>query len=103
MTTKHTQGSWRVDAGTGYIDIRSSDNGTQICAMLPEDGTRRFTRTQEETDANARLIAAAPDLLAVVESVFLWDLSKNIGRKKPVPLHQHIVDAARAALQKAGV
>jgi hypothetical protein len=62
---------------------------------------------QESSDApaNARLIAAAPDLLRVVESVFLWDLSKDIGKgkRKPSPLYPSIIEAAREALKKAGV
>ena len=42
---------WRVDAGTW---------GISICADFPGDGN---------VEANARLIAAAPELLAVLERV----------------------------------
>jgi hypothetical protein len=55
----------------------------------------------EEQEANAHLIAAAHELLEVVRSVFLWNLSKDIGRKKPAPLYPHIVEMARVALIKA--
>lgn len=43
----------------------------------------------------------ASELMHVVKSVFLWDLAKNIGRKKPSPLYPSIVRDARTALVKA--
>ena len=49
----HTLGPWTVD--DNYIMCRYDGNGNYICRMLGRG---------EETDANARLIAAAPDLLA---------------------------------------
>jgi hypothetical protein len=65
MTTKHTAGEWTVQAnGT---EIRS-DNGTMICAMVPENGNR-FTRTVEETEANAALIVQAVNEKETVDAV----------------------------------
>ena len=49
----HTPGPWTVD--DNYIMCRYDGNGNYICRMLGRG---------EETDANATLIAAAPDLLA---------------------------------------
>lgn len=43
-------------------------------------------------------LTQTPGLLRVVESVFLWNLSKNIGRKKAAPLYAHIANDASAVL-----
>jgi len=53
----HTLGPWTVD--DNYIMCRYDGNGNYICRMLGRG---------EETDANARLIAAAPDLLAALNT-----------------------------------
>jgi len=104
---KHTAGPWRAR--------RNDPNGDRFILYTGTDSGQAFSHfqgwssdgltTEEEDEANARLIAAAPDLLRVVEAVFLWNLSKNIGKgkRRPSPLYPHIVEAARAALQKAGV
>lgn len=69
MNTQHTPGPWEDDATEKYYRgrvIRSAGRviaeirlmrGTQFDGMTPRPAT---------TDANARLIAAAPDLLAAI-------------------------------------
>lgn len=56
MTTKHTPGSWRYEAGRDgrppYV-IRGTEGGFVVVGM-----------TAERQEADARLIAAAPSLLA---------------------------------------
>src|SRR3546814_10337903 len=52
--SNHTPGPWRADP---YNDIRTSPDGCKIAAVVTHYGTLNAA------DANARLIAAAPDLL----------------------------------------
>lgn len=59
MTTKHTPGPWETSRDAvpaGHV---------QITVYAAADGQRVATAFREE--ANARLIAAAPDLLAAME------------------------------------
>ncbi len=80
---KHTAGPWSVS----HEDFRTNDGQRAVMAPDPEHGRRRvalidpaaghFTRGGRfvgdpacgEMAANANLIAAAPDLLAVVEAL----------------------------------
>ncbi len=109
MTTRHTAGEWRTDGRRANECPGIDRDGRNWQVYVEADNSTVIARchgaTQEEAEANARLIAAVPDLLRVVESVFLWDLSKDIGKgkRKPSPLYPSIVEAAREALKKAGV
>lgn len=65
MTTKHTPGPWvrRNIASARDIYIGAADDGgAPSVAIVPA----RVNRPADEADANARLIAAAPDLLAAL-------------------------------------
>jgi len=103
MRTKHTPGPWKhaphlcSDGYRVFVPHEADNDQHDAIADL------ETWQTPEQTEANARLMAAAPDLLRVVESVFLWDLSKSIGKKKPDPLYPSIIADARAALTKAGL
>ena len=57
---EHTAGPWRHDGGP-IVHVRFQGQNLQICKCF-----RRDTHCDDlsETEANARLIAAAPDLLA---------------------------------------
>ena len=61
MEHKHTPGPWRYELGRNdrppYV-IRGSEGGCVVVGM-----------TAARQDADARLIAAAPDLLAALESI----------------------------------
>lgn len=59
MTTEHTPGPWMIHERTMVTD----DQARRIA-----DTSTRFRHIDEET-ANARLIAAAPELFAACESV----------------------------------
>jgi hypothetical protein len=56
----HTSGKWEVTIEDDCVDVRANDR--QTVASIHENG-------EEETMGNARLIAAAPDLLAAIEFV----------------------------------
>lgn len=69
MNTKHTPGPWvSVGAWVEHPD----DNIPDICTCNPEDmGQSYLPRSDQEILANARLIAAAPDMLQAIEELLI--------------------------------
>ena len=66
--SKHTPGPWVID---GYEVSPKSNMDLAICSVMPMDwngGRGRHIRG-DETQANANLIAAAPDLLETLETI----------------------------------
>ena len=62
-TDKHTEGPWEAcDDGTA---VRNSLTDNRIIALTDED----ILMAPEERRANARLIAAAPEMLAALEEI----------------------------------
>ncbi len=59
--TKHTPGPWKFD-GHYFGDGLTACGGRNVAEIMEAD-------TPEETEANARLIATAPDGLALAEMV----------------------------------
>jgi hypothetical protein len=103
MSAKHTPGPWR------YVS-RNIDENANWASRIPYAIERAMGScvapvadaladplvevcSQPQAEANARLIAAAPDLLRVAELVVSW-LDEEPGAHK-------LCDAARAAIQKA--
>lgn len=101
--TKHTPGPWNIAKGISYLD-------ESVSWMIPGvahcgDG--------ECSEANARLIAAAPELLAALENLLTYDVVERPAfRSKPHGAPNSTVristdklvaleDAARAAIAKA--
>jgi hypothetical protein len=63
MNTQHSQGPWRYDYQDGYCGEIVAKNGKVVA-----------TFTDEPSAPDARLIAAAPDLLeALKDIVEFWD------------------------------
>jgi hypothetical protein len=63
MTTQHTPGPWKTN-GDPYVSTADGKRSIAFCD----------TRQAHEDRANARLIAAAPDLLeALKDIVGFWD------------------------------
>lgn len=85
MMNKHTQGPWRYWKERGYVSELTATNGTLIAGF-----------DTDPSEANARLIAAAPDLL---ESAKLLIDSYDICRKDRTP--DVIFERLRAAILKA--
>jgi len=71
MTTKHTPGPWATEARTGFGGAAVwAENDEVICRMRPSQLVHNDDKRKKdqwvisaEDAANARLIAAAPDLL----------------------------------------
>lgn len=78
MSAQHTPGPWVVSlCGAFFTDVRAGDAaiGRRIAGTWVQNQPRTregALRTARENEANAHLIAAAPDLLAVAEAV-LWE------------------------------
>ncbi|MFY2570157.1 hypothetical protein [Achromobacter ruhlandii] len=64
MTTNHTRGPWRYEPGRDgrppYV-IRRTEGGFVVVGM-----------TADRQEADARLIAAAPELLEALDTVVFW-------------------------------
>lgn len=61
----HTPGPWVYDSGSFYAAVQLNDCGTTNEPPIIDMGAGR----PEDSEANARLIAAAPDLLAALQMV----------------------------------
>lgn len=94
MTTRthHTAGPWTIEAG--YI---LASDGTDIADVKGGDGFQ-FIDDDDNAEclANARLIAAAPDLLAALEA---W--VESTCREEQTGSMRPVYDAAIAAIAKA--
>ena len=90
--SKHTPGPWRSDPcyRSGYT-VWGGTDAVPVCVVDTQDDEGRFGTIKNE--ANARLIAAAPDLLeALVEA----SVALRIGHNSLVALEK-----ASAAIAKA--
>ena len=90
MQTKHTPGPW-------HIGVRTFHAGRDVYVPKGEPvavADDAITATPE-AEANARLIAAAPDMLAALRELVV----NNMGHPKGITVPQ--LDKARAAIAKA--
>lgn len=91
--TKFTPGPWHDGGEHGWSSAVFDANGLPIAfCSVPGQGSRK---------ANARLIAAAPELYEALDTLSLvvgLTAFKHEGQRAPL---QEAVDAARAALAKA--
>lgn len=109
MTTKHTPGPWARDTGSGVgCDVRAQ-NGRKVAATWGiNNGDPNRPAYRAECDANARLIAAAPELLDLLSAlecdintlVYCYERKPdNFGRA--VAVAKADAERARAAIAKA--
>jgi hypothetical protein len=97
--TKHTPAPWVISATNPY---RINTSEEQLLLPVAEayhhvDGDNP---TYDEAKANARLIAAAPELLEALEQmVLLWEAVSSTGRKPFLNAVGYL--AAREAIEKA--
>ena len=90
MSAKHTPGPWNAFNSIKAIGV-GSERSDVAWVRFEECGLRDTARSQEEDEANARLIAAAPDLLDALQ-VMLDAAQHDITQE---------CDIARAAIAKA--
>jgi hypothetical protein len=103
--SKHTAGPWRTIDGDSVVNV-VSPQGLPIAATTSK---AYFEKFDYEDTANARLIAAAPDLLEALAAI-LPDALCGESHSPELPEHEVIraypltwgtLRAARAAISKA--
>lgn len=75
MNTQHTTGPWmvsRYSQSTVLKSINIRGGNEHIARVVVPDTAQSI----EEYEANAHLIAAAPELLEALENVLYWDNGK---------------------------
>lgn len=65
MTPKHTGGEWKVTGSMVYVEEGDRRTDIAIAQRLPGEGLSRWA----EELRNARLISAAPELLAACKAI----------------------------------
>ncbi len=97
MKEKFTPGEWHSEVKMSVLTIRN-DVDVEIGAICPQAEVR-------ETDANARLIAAAPEMYEALEDLMsaMDDVLCNADRVPDciVYVAQEAMDEASAVLKKA--
>lgn len=92
MTTQHTPGPWTTDEDdhdAPYQDIKiKAGNHRTVCTVWIDDAPVRDFNAEQQ--ANARLIAAAPELLEALQVIAAGNTDTDV-----------MVDIARAAIAKA--
>ncbi len=97
--SKHTPGPWEVEAQDSYLNVVG---GGRIVAEVHVHATPAHppeTADFEKRQANARLIAASPDLAETLGAVIEYDEADDVRRSD----WDETVAKARAALDKAGL
>lgn len=91
--TKHTPGPWKVSE---RVKTARLDNALMVRPVDDCNHEHGATAIIATSEANAILIAAAPDLLKTLEAVKAWDIS-NLSLDLPHEIRVQI----QAALAKA--
>lgn len=90
---KHTPMPWAVNPAKAQVDAFAGGTPLPVCQLLwPTD-----ERSEAETEANARLIAAAPDLLAALVAADAF-ISYHTRLQEEAPA---CLDLIRVAIAKA--
>ncbi len=66
---KHTPGPWRAKTYADFLGVFAGDAKTPICDLGLAPAPDWPAAEAEETTANARLMAAAPDLLDALKNL----------------------------------
>lgn len=98
MTTQHTLGPWIVDGNVIRGDKQSNGSVSVACVLDVAYPFGRFAG--ESTQANARLIAAAPDLLEALKALHGW-CKAEIEHFDSTGPDEWIMEKALAAIAKA--
>lgn len=101
MSAQHTPGPWIIgDENNSHAQV--CIGATDMTADMSRESsyTGQMVMSREEMLANARLIAAAPDLLEALDKVWPF-LQEDDGHGANAPAYQSAINAARAAIAKA--
>lgn len=99
--TKHTPGPWKFDDHLGCRPIKGGKSGSHRQAQYKEVACTVGLHDDDEDRANARLIAAAPELLKALEAlVWVADSMDSAPIAASVRL-ETAYEEAKAAIAKA--
>lgn len=98
MNTKHTPGPWNISSANLYA-VNARGRGIATAHGTDDVNYSDFFPPTEEASANARLIAAAPDLLEALMACER-ELSLVWAHQGQINDNRHAVNA-RAAIAKA--
>lgn len=99
MVTQHTPGPWKFDRNNdGLIAFRIAGNGLILADALFKN-TIEHAPQRTEAEANARLIAAAPELLEKLQELVGLICSMPGYEERDVTVED--CDAAKEAIAKA--
>lgn len=65
----HTPGPWIIEENASHYPFVMAEDNNVVAALFENDGSLYYGRSHEETIANTKLIAAAPDLLEALDYV----------------------------------
>lgn len=95
---KHTEGNWFIKRENGIIDVYSDSKRHKTIARVNYPiGNIPVMGQEDEMDANAKIIAAAPDLLEALKKVMTWVHT----HPKKATIVQSVIDEADNAIKKA--
>lgn len=83
---KHTQGEWEMSEGSDFV---TATNGDIICQFFTKDEGSMLNK-----EANAKLIAGAPELLEVVSHIEMLISNEQ-------PIDSNTIAMISNAIQKA--
>lgn len=95
--TQHTPGPWKNDAGAGVVSLSQTEilkSGRRVAKRV----AIAKGETVEEVIDNARLIAAAPELLAALKAL---KAAVNCNYTRATMAHEGILTRVDAALAAA--
>lgn len=96
----HTPGPWETSSNAnGQWDICEQHGGDRIALVDLQDAQKDGGRSHITEESNARLIAAAPELLAALQ--LLTVAVHDAGKEGATPIADAETEA-RAAIAKAG-
>ena len=101
VRSKHTPGPWEVFDDVEGCEFPGIDNAGEsivLCGSIFDDGGIRGD-TKEERLANARLIAAAPDMLEAIEETLQSVVMNRM--YDTIEISRDAIELLRAALAKA--
>lgn len=105
---RHTPGpwsyhSWQRSDGTRF-GIETADHRHGLGSIAPNENASTLL-TMEQHEANARLIAAAPELLEALRELTRWvdiAIAPNYTAHRPMPeMGEKAMEVARALIRKA--
>ena len=73
---KHTKGQWDVNPTNGNIE------SGEVTVAIPHGPAGRMIDVSEEHEANAKLIAAAPEMLQALETIMNMATSNDRSHKE---------------------